>query len=127
MRCAITLFVPLAMLLAGCGREEEPLISHGKPVDHWLQELKKPDVKSRKKAVVALGHVGAADSRAIPALIDSVKDGDAVVRDQAILALLNIGPDAEGAISVLREAENDKNPTVRFHATKALERIQGGK
>jgi HEAT repeat protein len=123
MRCILTLFVPLAMLLAACGGKEESLMSHGKPVDYWLQELKKPDVKSRMKAVVALGHAGTADSRAMPALIEGVKDRDAAVRDEAILALFNIGPDAQDAIPVLREAENDKNPTIRFHATKALGRM----
>jgi HEAT repeat protein len=115
----------LVLGLAGCG-SSEPLLSHGKPVDHWLQELKNPDVKARKKAVVALGHVGTSDDRAIPALIDAVKDKDAQVRSEAVLALMNLGPQARDAIPALQEAERDRDATVRSQATKALARIQGG-
>jgi HEAT repeat protein len=126
MRLATCCVLPMAMLLVGCGGQKEPVMAHGKPVDHWLGELNNHHAKARKKAVTALGHVGTADSRAIPALIGAVKDPDAAVRSEAILALLNIGPDAKDAVPVLREAENDKDATVRSHAKKALARIQSG-
>jgi HEAT repeat protein len=112
----------LVIVGAGCG-EKGPLLAHGKPVDHWLQEIKSPDLKSRKKAVIALGHVGTADSRAIPALIAAVKDRDATIRKEAVLALLNIGPAAQDALAVLREAEKDQDATVRLSARKAIARI----
>src|SRR5438552_2589867 len=32
-----------ALLIAGCARNEQPLLSHGKPVQHWLEELKNSD------------------------------------------------------------------------------------
>jgi HEAT repeat protein len=114
----------LALGLAGCG-SGELLLSHGKPVDHWLQEMKNPDVKARKKAVVALGHVGTADERALPALIDALKDKDAPVRSEAVLALMNLGPQARDAIPALQEAERDRDASVRALAAKALARIQG--
>jgi HEAT repeat protein len=123
----VLLAIPLAILLAGCDRKQEPLVSHGKSVSHWLQELAKANPKARKKAVSALGHVGTADAAVIPALIDAVKDRDAAVRNEAVLALLNIGPDAEAAIPVLTQAQSDKDATVRAHATKAIQRIQAGK
>jgi hypothetical protein len=116
-----------AVLLAGCGKQQEPLLSHGKPVAYWLDELKKSDATARKKAVKALGHVGKADPEALRALIGAVKDRDASVRDQAVLALLNIGPAVKAAVPVLTEAEHDQDVTVRSHATKALEIIAGGK
>ena len=116
----------LCLLLLGCSRPTDPLTSHGKPVAHWLEELKQPDAKARKKAVVALGAVGKADPAAIPALIAVVKDDrDGRVRNEAVVALLNIGPDAEDAIPALTEAEHDKDTTVRTNATKAIERIRG--
>jgi HEAT repeat protein len=113
----------LVFALSGCGNKE-PMMAHGKPVQHWVQALQDPDVKTRKKAVAALGNVGAADSAAIPALILALKDRDPPVRDQAVLALLRIGPPAREAIPTLAEAKNDKDPIVRSHAAKALERIE---
>jgi HEAT repeat protein len=117
---------PLLLLLAGCGHRE-PVVAHGKPVDYWLQELGNADAHRRLKAVGALGDVGTADARAIPALADAVKDLDAGVRDGAVLALLNIGPAARTAVPALKEAVNDPDPTVRSHAQKGLQRIQGGR
>src|SRR5262249_27097571 len=72
-------------VVAGWGKNQ-PVQAHDKPVAYWLEELKKPDVKARKKAVVALGHVGTADPAAMPALMRAVKDPDATVRNEAVLA-----------------------------------------
>jgi HEAT repeat protein len=111
---------------AGCqSKDSTPVISHGQPVTHWVEQLKSPDAKQRKHAVTALGHIGAADPVVIPALIGAVEDKDSAVRDEAVLALLRIGPPAIDAISVLLEAERDPDPKVREHARKALARIQG--
>ena len=112
---------------AGCGKTEPPLTAGGRPVSYWLDELKKPDPKARKKAVRELGHVGAADPAAIPAVTAAVKDRDAAVRRDAVLALLNLGPAAKDAAPSLAEAaKSDPDPTVRKDAAKALERVQGG-
>jgi HEAT repeat protein len=118
----IALFVALA-LAAGCSRQRAPVTSHGQPVSHWLEALKGPDARTRKKAVTALGHVGDADPAAIPALTEALKDRDPSVRDTAVLALLNIGPAAKPAVPALTEVQNDRDPTVRDHAGKAIERI----
>jgi HEAT repeat protein len=121
MRVAAVLM--MVMLVGGCGRRE-PLLSHGRPVSYWLEKVHDRDARERKKAVVALGHVGAADSAAIPAVVGAVKDKDAVVRRQAVLALLNAN--VRDAVPALTEAQNDSDPQVRAYAAKALERIQGG-
>jgi HEAT repeat protein len=124
-RYQVAFLLLFAMVGTGCG-PKDPLLAHGKPVDHWLQESKNAELKARKKAVIALGHVGTADPRAIPALIAAVKDRDATIRKEAVLALLNIGPAAQDAVAVLREAEKDQDATVRLSAGKAIARIQGG-
>src|SRR5262249_17918136 len=98
------LIVALAFSLAGCARKG-PVVSHGQPVDPWVAQLKSPDAKARKKAVVALGHAGPADPAAVPALAGAVKDADPAVRAQAILAILNIGPQAKEALPALEEAQ----------------------
>jgi len=125
MRFVHLLPVVLVILLAGCAKKDEPVIAHGKPVAHWLEELKKPDAKARKKATGALGLVGKADPAAIPALIRALKDSDATVRDTAVLALLNIGPGAKEAVPALTESSTDQDATVRSHAAKAVARLQG--
>ncbi len=119
--------VPAGLLAAGCGKSEPPLTAGGKPVAYWLDELKKPDPKARRKAVRELGHVGTADPAAIPAVVGAVKDRDAAVRREAVLALLNLGPVAKDAAPALSEAAaKDPDPTVRKDAAKALERVTGG-
>jgi hypothetical protein len=112
-------------LAAGCGRDTGPLLVHGKPVSHWLDELKKPDVKARTKAVHALGLAGKADEAAIPGIISALKDQDASVRDTAVLCLLNLGKDAKDALSALEAMKEDTHANVRKHVALALERIQG--
>ena len=124
-KCTVLVF-GMIVVIAGCVKKE-PLLSHGQPVSHWLQTLHDPDPKTRKKAVVALGHVGTADPAAIPAVIEAVKDPDPTVRAEAVLALLNLGPDAKEAIPTLTDAQTDKDAKVREYAGKALERIQGSK
>jgi HEAT repeat protein len=115
-----------ALLLGGCGNQES-LTAGGKPVAHWLEALKSPDAKARKRAVQKLANVGTADPAAVPALAGALKDRDAGVRAEAALGLLRIGPDAKGAAAALQEAaRKDKSATVRSHAGKALAKVQGG-
>ncbi len=124
-----SLLLMLCLLVFGCSRSDVPKEKYfsGEPVDHWLEEIKSPDTKKRKKAADVLGNVGPADDRSIPALIEAVKDKDAKVRAAAVLGLSKIGPPAASSESVLAEATKDKDPTVRSHATTALERIRGAK
>jgi HEAT repeat protein len=124
-RFLIVISVFLIPFLTGCGRKE-PVQAYGKPVGHWLAELKKQDSKTRGKAVRALGQIGMADPEAIPALVGAVKDQDAAVKERAIMALLQIGPPAKEAIPALTEAKIDADPSIRAQAQKALERIQSG-
>ncbi len=123
----VLLPVLLAALLAGgCGKPAAPLTAGGRPVGHWLDELKKPDAKARKKAVRELGHVGRADPGAIPAVAAALKDKDPQVRQEAVLALLNLGPDAADAAPALADAAAaDKDPKVRDYAAQALARVRG--
>lgn len=122
----LLLHLALFLGLAGCQRSAELQTVHGQPISHWFDELKKPDAKARKKAVVALESVGSADPAAIPAIIATLKDSDPTVRDTAVLAILNIGPDAHGAAPALEGLKNDPDAKVRAHALKAIERVKVG-
>ena len=124
MRVAVKRIVVVFVLAScGCSRTPEAVIAGGKPASHWLEEAKKPDAKSRKKAVKELGHIGKADPAAIPAVIAALKDFEPVVRREAALALLNL-VDASEAADALTEATHDKDPKVREYATEALARIR---
>ena len=119
----------LSALALGCSRTDVPKEKYfdGEPVDHWLEGIKSPDAKIRKKAADVLGNVGPVDPRAVPALIAAVKDKDAKVRDAAVLGLSKIGAPASAGESALEEATKDKDPTVRSHAASALARVRGSK
>src|SRR5258708_13344724 len=114
----VLLPVAFALLWAGCQRKPEPLLAYGKPVDHWLQELKKPNPKARKKAVAALGHVGTADPSALPAVLAALKGRDAGVRDEAVLTLVNIGAHAKDTLPALTQALNQKAATLPKHTPR---------
>jgi HEAT repeat protein len=117
--------IPVMAVLMICGCSKAPLTIHDKPLSYWLDEAKKPDAASRKKAVEALGKAATADRDAMAAVVAALKDADAEVRDAAVLALLNIGPSASDAANDLRELANqDPDPKVREHAEKALKRIE---
>ena len=122
-------WVAFLVAAAGCGRSDGPKGKYfgGEPVEHWLEAIKNPDPKVRKKAADVLGNVGPADPRAVPALIEAVKDRDAKVRDAAVLGLSKIGTPASSAGPVLEEATKDKDPAIRSHAVAALDRVRGNK
>jgi HEAT repeat protein len=120
-----TLALLTGLAVAGCSKPAAPLTAGGRPVAHWLDELKKPDPKARKKAVRELGHVGKADPAAIPAVTGALKDSDAAVRQEACLALLNLGPDAADADAALAGATQDPDAKVREYAAEALAKVRG--
>ncbi len=113
----------------GCRRSDVPNEKYfsGEPVDHWLEAVKSPDPKTRKKAADFLGNVGPVDLRAVPALMEAVKDRDTKVRDAAVLGLSKIGAPAAAAEAVFEEAAKDKDSAVRAHAAAALARIRAAK
>jgi hypothetical protein len=119
----VFLVVGVLIFASGCG-DERPLVARGKPVSHWLNELKSPKAKSRKQAAFCLGLVGSRDAAAIPALIQTLKDDEAEVRRSVVLALLNIGPAAREALPALEQARRDADERVRSYVPKAIQKIQ---
>src|SRR5881227_3285521 len=60
MKRVLAALLLLVLLVSGCNKER-PSLAGGKPVRHWVEALKEPDVKRRKTAVNKLGNVGPAD------------------------------------------------------------------
>jgi HEAT repeat protein len=125
MRGVLLLGLIGALALAGGCRKPGPALAHGRPVAEWVEVLRDPDARARKKAVGVLGNVGPVEPAVVPALAGAVRDRDAAVRAEAALALMKIGPAAREAESALTEAQNDQDPAVRRLAAKALERVRG--
>src|SRR5262249_8547090 len=116
----------LAIGLAACGcSPTKPTQAGGKPVSHWVQELKNPDAKVRRHAIAKLGNVGPKDASALPAVRDSLADADAGVRAEAIQAVMKFGAAAKEAESQLVALEkSDPSAQVRQYAGKALARLR---
>ncbi len=78
--------------------------------------LTDPSYKVKVQAALVLGKLG--DKRAVPALLEALRDDNETVRGMAALSLGKLGdPRAQPA---LRALENDASPFVRGNATKAL-------
>jgi HEAT repeat protein len=114
-----------AVGVCGCGGSPQPTLAGGKPVAHWVEELKSPDPRHRKEAVEKLGNVGPADPAAFPAVCGALKDPDPTIRREAVLAVLKFGETAREAGTFLEEVrKNDRDARVREAAGRALEKLR---
>jgi hypothetical protein len=114
------ILVPVLLIsLIGCGKTPPTT-----RVSYWLDALRAPDAKLRKKAAFTLGNLGATDPGVVPALRGALTDADAAVRCEAILALLKCSPAAAEAVPELTDLrQRDPNAQVRRYAAKAVERL----
>jgi HEAT repeat protein len=113
-----------ALTLAGCSDSPGPTLAHGKPLEHWVQALRDPDARTRKRAADILGNIGAVDATVIPALASALKDPDRAVRAATVIALLKMGPAARDATPALVEASKDSDTKVRSCAAQALRNLR---
>jgi HEAT repeat protein len=117
----------LAVALAGCLPQEK--VHKGKRTSVWIQELREGRWPSdRWRAAQAIGEIGPEARRAIPDLIQALKNPDHLVRWAAAGALGRFGSEARDAVPSLRDlAARDPSPAVRDAAEESLRQIdQGG-
>jgi HEAT repeat protein len=120
---SVALVAVLGLLAPGC-EPPQPTLAGGKSVQHWFQALQSRDPRTRREAVYKLGNVGSADSQAVPAVLNALRDADAGVRREAILATIKFGAEARAALPELAEMQqHDQDSKVREYARKALESI----
>lgn len=123
----------------------DPKLRYGKPVEHWIKELKNPDDEAASRAAGILADFG---PQAVPQLIEAVKDPDEKVTAKALTTLGRIRPPAvkelvaaladdavaprivavlvnlnTASVPVLATALEDPNVNVRIHAAHALRDI----
>jgi HEAT repeat protein len=115
-----------AALAAGCSKSK-PTTVGDHPPSYWVEQLRDPDTKHRRRAAQHLGNAGVADVSVVPGLAAALKDADPTVRREAAVALLKIGPAAKVAVGALQEAANDPDAGVSEAAAKALEKVNSGK
>src|SRR5262249_49483764 len=83
-----------------------------------------PKAHIRAGVLRALGQIGPAARKAVPAMITGLEDRDVFVRVAAAQGLMMIGPDGRDAVPALLKALKDMELTVRQHALMALERFR---
>jgi HEAT repeat protein len=123
-RKCVAVAVLVDLLLSGCS-PAPPTLAGGKPVSYWIEALKAPDRKLRKKAAFKLGNAGPTDPAVLPALTRALQDKDAGVRSATILALLKFGAGAQEAIPALTQVQQqDRDRKVRTDAAQALAKLR---
>ena len=99
----------LGLLTAGCASK----------ADDWIQYLNHPNAADRARAAIQIGEIG--DRRAVPALIQTLKDRDAQVRLAASEALGKLGD--RQAVDSLIAIVRDPNVMVGLTVVEALGNI----
>jgi serine/threonine protein kinase len=90
------------------------------PLAVLIGALKSKDQHDRVQAARELGGIGADAGRAIPVLLEVLRDSEVKVRTEAARALERMGPAAQLALSA---SLRDEDPVVRRIAAEALARI----
>jgi hypothetical protein len=88
----------LAQSAAPQSTAQEPVYS-GKTLSAWLKDLKHTDAAVRQRAVKELGKIGPLAKRAVPALLDSLKDAEDAYFEIATRALWEIDRRSNGPYS----------------------------
>jgi hypothetical protein len=97
-----------------------PADPHKDPLSVLVGALKSKDHEDRMQAARAIGGIGADAGRAIPVLLEVLRDSEVKVRTEAARALERMGPAAQAALS---SSLRDEDPVVRRIAAEALARI----
>lgn len=112
----LTTRLALAGCLLACGG------CGGGSTEHWIEQLKSPESKTRLQAVRALQRKADA-AQIVPALIEALKDDFTDVRRTAAGTLGLFGEEARSAVPALTAALRDREPSVRKTAGQALKTI----
>jgi HEAT repeat protein len=93
----------------------------GHSTGYWIRSLDSSDEELRRRAIDALGRIGAAAGEGVPALaVILLEDNQREARIEASLALAKMAPASRAAVSALAMALQDKEPFVRRNAAAAL-------
>ena len=122
MNRRLVIFGFVASLLTGCGAKE-PYRSGGRTGAYWMQALKQPDVKLRRKAALKIGPIMVTHDACRSAAIEALRDEDAQVRLAAIrlLKVYATSHAASVAPALRRLEQTDPDLAVRQAAKLAIQ------
>jgi HEAT repeat protein len=120
----VILFLLASLIGLGCSKPvEETIFYKSESLAFWIKQLRDIDTVTKKKALAAIHAMGPKAEKAVPALIEALKNKDLLVILLAARALGEIGPKAEKAVPALIETLKDKDLNVRGSAVRALGKI----
>jgi hypothetical protein len=122
---ALGLLIVVALSGSGCVRGERgPLLAGGREVKSRLADLRNPDARIRRQAVLKLGNVGDDDPAVPEALFQALYDADVLVRRDAVVAVMKLRSPGEEIIAQLGTmSRSDRDTGVRDYARRALARL----
>jgi len=106
--------------LEGVVRPARVVLLAGKPLAHWMKELKDPDPLVREEALVVVAGKGDATREAVPLLAELLKDKSPQIRIKAAIALARFEDHAKVAVPVLLAEYKGGSPTLRQQILPAL-------
>jgi len=108
----------VAALALGCQSDSRSNVS-ANDIQRLIRDLKQGDENTRAEAAEALGDLGTAGKKALPALLMALGDEGERIRQNALRAIIAIGPD-EKAIQPLTNSLKDSDNEVRALSANAL-------
>jgi HEAT repeat protein len=115
---ARVVLVGLVGLLAGCGSSLS--------TEDCLRQLQEGDVARKRQAIRELGSRPEEAERAVPALVEALRDENGYVRRDAAYALGKLGAEAKSAVPALLAARKGRERSVRKAVDEALKKIDPG-
>jgi len=127
----LLLFLGLAAVLLDIPVIVEGYLRHesffqGKPTTYWKTKLGSHDkslANPDRDFQLALKEFKRGGSKAVPVLLESLKDPPPLVRERAVKVLGELGADAAEAVPDLIEKLGDTNDRVRLQAEEALKQV----
>src|SRR5262245_35392079 len=122
----VVVFAPSVVL----AQDDREPVTCGKPLSHWVEQLKSPPTNARVEAARRIGDLREKALPALDALVTALGDADPTVRAAAAEGLRWIGPPGAAAVPALIKATGDADKGVRRAAALALGEIsskEGGK
>jgi vesicle coat complex subunit len=115
-----SVLLAVVVILAGCEVEQS---YDGRAASAWRGDLKSRDKMVRWRALIVLTQMHNKEPallrRALPDVLELLRDDEPLVRKQALMAVTKLGPEAKSALPDVLKMLRDSDPDTREWAEKA--------